>query len=61
MCYRRHDYMSMTFEQEHEERNAEIKRFYLQQKSLKPECEYGNKNCALCQQKDCKIRQFVEI
>ena len=52
--------MSMTFELEHEERNAEIRRFYLQQKSLKPECEYGNKNCALCQKNDCKIRQFVE-
>lgn len=40
--------------------DAEIKRFYLQQKSVRRECDYGAKNCTTCSKKDCKIRQFVE-
>lgn len=41
--------------------NAEIKRFYLQQKSVRRECDYGAKNCTTCSKQDCKIRQFVEV
>lgn len=39
---------------------AEIRRFYLQQKSTRAECEYGSKNCCSCKKDDCRIRQFVE-
>lgn len=38
----------------------EIRRFYLQQKMLKAECNFGYKNCTACKKKDCKIRQYVE-
>ncbi len=45
------------FEREKEER----KRFYAQQKSLKPECNFGNKNCDTCDKRaKCVIRQYVE-
>ena len=52
--------MSHTLEQKHEEQVSEIRRFYLQQKSVRAECDYGTKNCATCQIKDCKIKQYVE-
>lgn len=42
-------------------KSAETKRFYLQQKSVRRECDYGAKNCTTCSKKDCKIRQFVEV
>jgi len=38
----------------------ETKRFYLQQKSVRKECNYGAKNCTTCANEDCQIRQFVE-
>lgn len=50
--------MEKTFENNNEA--AETKRFYLQQKSTRKECNYGYKNCSTCKAKDCTIRQFVE-
>ena len=37
----------------------ERKRFYLQQKSCRPECNFGSKNCERCENENCTIRQFI--
>lgn len=45
---------------EEKDNKDELRRFYLQQKSVRRECEYGSKNCDTCTKKDCTIRQYVE-
>lgn len=47
-------------ERNYEDNKEETKRFYLQQKSVRPECGYGTKNCTSCDNKECTIRPYVE-
>lgn len=50
--------MSTMYEEK--DNKEELRRFYLQQKSVKAECGYGSKNCDTCTKKDCTIRPYVE-
>lgn len=52
--------MARYFNEKDIERENELRRFYLQQKSVRKECDYGSKNCSTCDNKDCKIRPYVE-
>lgn len=46
---------------EDEARKEETKRFYMQQKSTRAECNFGSRSCTSCLRRDeCKIREFVE-
>jgi hypothetical protein len=46
-------------DEDNEKYKEEVRRYYLQQKSIRSECDYGSKNCSTCKEKDCKIRLYV--
>lgn len=52
--------VDMGYMEERQDRRAEMRRFFQQQKSVRPECKFGYQDCLSCKvSKNCKIKQFL--
>lgn len=50
-----------NYDDDSTKREEEMKRFYRQQKSTRPECDWGRRNCATCEMKNsCNIYQYLK-